>query len=81
MHVKSGSKDADPLESERFEAMLESGSFARFLSRVKAEGERAAKDCHKADEPREIYRLQGQIHALRTVLELPENIRKELRKS
>lgn len=69
----------DALDTERFENMLASPPFALYLKRVAAELERARTDCEKQDELRAIHNAQGRCASLRTVLELPAIMLREMR--
>jgi len=67
------------LEAERFEAMLASPSFGLLRARIAGELERARTDCESQDGALEIHRAQGRVKALRTMLELPINMLKEMK--
>jgi hypothetical protein len=68
----------DALDTERFEAMVASPPFALLRARIAAELERARADCETQCEL-VLTRAQGQAKALRTVLDLPASMLREMK--
>jgi len=69
----------DGIDAERFSDMLHSHAFAILWKRVLAETERSRTDCTAMTELPEVYRAQGAVAALRSVLAMPETILAEMR--
>ena len=71
----------DALDIEAFEAMCASAPFALYLGRVASELSRAMATCETSDDLDAIYRGQGAVHALRTVMNLPEAMLKKMKEA
>jgi hypothetical protein len=71
------SERLDHLDAERFRDMLASPSFLTLTARIEAELERKRELCERLDKIG-LYRAQGSVAALRTVLALPAQILKEI---
>jgi hypothetical protein len=69
----------DQIDTELFEQMLASGSYQLLRARIAGELERARTDCENQPEPREVYKAQGAVRALRVALELPARILQEMK--
>lgn len=74
-------KKIDSLEAERFEAMIASEAFAILRKRIAAFLDRSRVECESRHEPSALYRAQGAVAALRTVLDLPQMITDEMQRS
>ena len=68
----------DGAEAQRFRDMLSSSSFGLLRMRIEGEIERARTACERSDDQRETTRAQGAVHALRSVLDLPKIILREM---
>jgi len=76
--VTIAARRLDQIDAERFDAMLNSGSFALFTERIRADLLRAQSDCELQKDAVDLRRAQGRVTALRTVLDLPPRILKEI---
>ncbi len=70
----------DALDVEAFEKMLASRAFLTLKTRIADELLRAQTGCETAEDKRVLWRAQGAVKALRTVLGLPEQILKAMAK-
>jgi|HubBroStandDraft_3_1064219.scaffolds.fasta_scaffold946473_1 hypothetical protein len=61
----------DGLDAQRFQAMIESESFARYRERLEAVLARERTDLETVGNETEMRRAQGAVAALRTALGLP----------
>lgn len=70
----------DALDVQRFESMLGSEPFTRFLLRVQGELLRSREDCETQPAELAVRQAQGSVRAYRTVLRLPELMLAEMKK-
>jgi hypothetical protein len=70
----------DGIDAQRFQAMIESPSFAILRLRIETELERASGNCERSDSELGMRRAQGAAYALRAVLGLPAMILAEMKK-
>jgi hypothetical protein len=72
------SERLDQIDREQFEAMLASAPFELLAARIAAELERARADCESQLDVIAVHRAQGAVKALRTALDLPKILLKEM---
>lgn len=70
---------SDALDREAFEDMVQSAAFGRLFQRIQGALNSMQSQCERADDILSVRRAQGQVAALRMVLNLPQQILSEMR--
>lgn len=77
MEAKTIPDRLDAIDAERFRDMVASPSFALLAARINEELERRRLSCERA-EGADLFRAQGAVSGLRSVLAFPTMILKEI---
>jgi hypothetical protein len=81
MNSKPPGRRLDQLDGNKIRELLAAPAWGLIRDRVDDELQRARTECEGASEPAEIYRAQGRVKALRAVLQIPENLLREIREN
>jgi hypothetical protein len=78
VQIQASAARLDDFDARDLKEMLASRPFALLRARLAAELERQRAACERAAEAVELHRAQGAVAALRTALDLPERVLKEI---